>query len=219
MAADLPIWSMVYINPRMAEMKNRAPLRTHNGHPAEDRVLLPAAYILTLAYRATDQAAVLDALPGLIAPVQGEILPQRIAEHEWEHRFQLMIVKRLGPSLVPSEVVVPLENLGAVMDEIEHKVDQPVVKEGVIVRHGAGGRPEAIILGFIPSDQRRFDYNLVFGLVLTIMDIAEKHGGRPYSTGMYFASRADEVLGAERVAACASSSVRPTPAACSTPAR
>ena len=106
------------------------------------------------------------------------------------------------------------------MEEIEHKVDQPVVKEGVIVRHGAHGRPEAIILGFIPSDQRRFDYNFVFGLVLTIMDIAEKHGGRPYSTGMYFASRADEILGAERVEApCATSSARSTRAACSTPAR
>jgi Fe-S oxidoreductase/FAD/FMN-containing dehydrogenase len=198
-AVDLPIWSMVYINPRMAEMKNRAPLREHNGHPAEERVLLPAAYILTLAYRAADQAPVLAALPGLVAPMQAEILSPRIAEHEWEHRFQLMIVKRLGPSLVPSEVVVPLEHLGAVMEEIEHKVDQPVVKEGVIVKHGAHGGPEAIILGFIPSDQRRFDYNFVFGLVLTIMDIAEKHGGRPYSTGMYFASRADEILGAERV--------------------
>src|SRR5664280_3893055 len=112
-----------------------------------------------------------------------------------------MIVKRLGPSLVPSEVVVPLDHLGAVMEEVEHQVDQPVAKEGVIVRHGAHGRPEAIILGFIPSDQRRFDYNFVFGLVLTIMHIAEKHGGRPYSTGMYFASRADEILGAERVKA------------------
>ncbi len=200
-AADLPIWSMVYINPRMAEMKNRAPLREHNGHPAEERVLLPAAYILTLACRAADQAAVAAALPALAAPVQAEILPQRIADHEWEHRFQLMIVKRLGPSLVPSEVVVPLAELGAVMEEIEHKIDQPVVKEGVIVRHGAQGRPEAIILGFIPSDQRRFDYNFVFGLVLTIMDIAKAHGGRPYSTGMYFSSRADEILGAERVKA------------------
>jgi Fe-S oxidoreductase/FAD/FMN-containing dehydrogenase len=198
-AADLPIWSMVYINPRMAEMKNRSPLREHNGHAAEERVLLPAAYILTLAYRAADRDVVLAALPGLVSPMQAEILPQRIAEHEWEHRFQLMIVKRLGPSLVPSEVVVPLEHLGVVMEEIEHKVDQPVVKEGVIVRYGAHGRPEAIILGFIPSDQRRFDYNFVFGLVLTIMDIAEAHGGRPYSTGMYFSSRADEILGAERV--------------------
>jgi len=198
-AADLPIWSMVYINPRMAEMKNRSPLREHNGHPVEERVLLPAAYILTLAYRVADKPQVLENLSELIKPCQAEVLSDRIAEHEWEHRFQLMIVKRLGPSLVPSEVVVPLDHLGAVMEEIEHQVDQPVVKEGVIIRSGAHGKPEAVILGFIPSDQRTFNYNFVFGLVLTIMKIAEKHGGRPYSTGMYFASKADEILGTERM--------------------
>ena len=38
--ADLPLWSLVFINPRMAELKNRAPLMEHNGHPAEERVLL-----------------------------------------------------------------------------------------------------------------------------------------------------------------------------------
>ena len=85
------------------------------------------------------------------------------------------------------------------MEEIERKVDQPVVKEGVIIRQGANGEPEVVILGFIPSDQRRFTYNLVFGLVITIMKIAEKHGGRPYSTGLYFTKRAKRVLGADRV--------------------
>jgi len=198
-AADLPIWSMVYINPRMAEMKNRAPLREHHDRPAEERVLLPAAYILTLAYRAADKEQILTRLGELIRPCQAEILSDRIAEHEWEHRFQLMVVKRLGPSLVPSEVVVPLENLGKAMEEIELKVDQPVVKEGVIIRQGVHGKPEAVILGFIPSDQRKFNYNFVFGLVLTIMKIAERNGGRPYSTGMYFASKAEEIMGTERV--------------------
>ena len=33
MEADLPIWSMHFINPRMAEMKNRAPLMMHHGTP------------------------------------------------------------------------------------------------------------------------------------------------------------------------------------------
>jgi FAD/FMN-containing dehydrogenase len=42
-ARDLPIWSLMFINPRMAELKNRAPLMEHNGHPVEERVLLPAA--------------------------------------------------------------------------------------------------------------------------------------------------------------------------------
>ncbi|MEJ2559754.1 MAG: FAD-binding oxidoreductase, partial [Anaerolineae bacterium] len=140
--ADLPIWSMMFINPRMAEMKNRAPLMEHYGHPAEERVILPAAYVLTLTFRASDGETVRTTLPDLVKRCEAEILSERIAHHEWEHRFKLMVVKRLGPSLVPAEVIVPLSSLGDVMTEIERKVDQPVVKEAVIVRHGPSGEPE-----------------------------------------------------------------------------
>ena len=198
-ARDLPIWSVVFINPRMAEMKNRAPVRIHHGHPAEHKLILPAAYIAVLAFRKVDADKVVPQLPDILKDYHGEVLSQAIAEHEWQNRFRLMVVKRLGPSLVPAEVVVPLEKLGDVMEEIEHTVNQPVVKEGVIIKKGRDGRPEAVILGFIPSDQRKFSYNFVFGLVLSIMKIAEKHGGRPYSTGLYFTSKADKILGAERV--------------------
>ncbi|HMB45616.1 MAG TPA: hypothetical protein VKL21_07325 [Candidatus Methanoperedens sp.] len=55
------------------------------------------------------------------------------------------------------------------------------------------------ILGFIPSDQRKFSYNFVFGLALSIIRVAEKHGGRPYATGLFFSKKADSVLGKERV--------------------
>ncbi len=198
--ADLPIWSLVFINPKMAELKNRAPLMEHYGHPVEERVLLPAAYIMTLAFRRKDREAVMSKLPALLKPCEAEILSDRIAEHEWKNRFRLMVVKRLGPSLVPAEVVIPLSSLGDVMTEIERKIDQPLVKEGVVIRNGAGGKPEVVILGFIPSDQRKFSYNFVFGLVMTLMKIAEKHGGRPYSTGLYFSKKASQVLGSERAA-------------------
>lgn len=195
----LPIWSLVFINPRMAELKNRAPLLEHHGHPVEERVLLPASYIVTLAFRQRDRQTIMDRLPELIKPCEAELLSERIAQHEWKHRFKLMVVKRLGPSLVPAEVVIPLSALGDVMTEVERKVDQPIVKEGVVIREGKNGQPEVVILGFIPSDQRKFSYNFVFGLVLTIMKIAERHGGRPYATGLYFSKKAAEVLGADRV--------------------
>lgn len=198
-AEDLPIWSLVFINPRMAELKNRAPLLEHNGHPAEERVLLPAAYIATLAFRKSDGPVVRQGLNHLLKLCEAEILSDRIAQHEWKNRFKLMVVKRLGPSLVPAEVVVPLSSLGKVMEEIERKVNQPIVKEGVLIRAGADGQPEVVLLGFIPSDQRRFQYNLVFSLVLTILKIAQRHGGRPYSTGIYFAGQADRVLGRGRL--------------------
>ncbi len=196
---DLPIWSFVFINPRMAELKNRAPLMEHNGHPIEERVILPAAYISTLAFRQSDSRTVRARIEELLHDCEAELLSDRIAQHEWSHRFKLMVVKRLGPSLVPAEVIVPLDALGDVLTEIERKVDQPVVKEGVILRTGPNGKPEVVILGLIPADQRHFSYNFVFGLALTVMKIAERHGGRPYSTGLYFAKKATEVIGPDRV--------------------
>jgi len=196
---DLPIWSLVFINPRMAEMKNRSPVMTHLGHPAEHKVILPAAYITTLAFRKADEDRIVTELTGIIKACEGEILSDEIARHEWENRFKLMVVKRLGPSLVPAEVVVPMDKLGEVMDEIEDKINQPVVKEGVIIKKSRNGKPEAVLLGFIPSDQRKFSYNFVFGLVLTIIKIAQKFGGRPYSTGLYFTKKKEAILGRDRV--------------------
>ncbi len=131
---ELPLWSVVFINPRMAEMKNRAPVMTHHGHPVEHKVILPASYIAVLAFREGDRKTVVPKLKTIVKKYEGEILSQEIADHEWENRFKLMIVKRLGPSLVPAEVVIPLNKLGDVMEEIEDKVNQPVVKEGVIIK-------------------------------------------------------------------------------------
>jgi len=197
---NLPVWSVLFINPRMAQLKNEVPLREHLGHPAEERVLLPSAYIALLAFRQKDRAAILAALTEIMKPCKAELLSDEIAKHEWENRFKIMVVKRLGPSLVPAEVVVPLPNLGKVMQEIEQKVGQPVVKEGVVIKKGRNGRPEVVILGFIPSDQRKFSYTFVFGLTLTITKIAEKYGGRAYATGLYFTGGAEKILGKKKLA-------------------
>lgn len=200
-ASDLPVWSMIFINPKMAEMKNRAPVRMRHGRPAEERVPLPeGCYVATLTFAEEDEPALRQGLAPLLERTGGRELSEALARHEWESRFELMIVKRLGPSLVPAEVVVPLSSLGAMLDDVSASIAHPVVKEGVVIRRNRGGRPEAVILGFIPADERSFGYDFVFSLSLTLLKIAERHGGRAYATGMYFARMADAVLGAERTA-------------------
>jgi len=195
----LPIWSVLFINPRMADLRNKAPQQEHYGHYDEEKVLLPVSYIVILAFRSKDSQNVTGKLPGIMEASHAERLSDEIAEHEWKNRFKLMVVKRLGPSLVPAEVVVPLKSLGDFMTDVENLVSQPLVKEGVLIREGKMGEPEVVILGFIPSDQRRFSYNFVFPLSLTVAKLAEKHGGRPFSTGLYFSGKAREVLGEEKV--------------------
>lgn len=198
-AQKLPVWSMLFINPRMAEMKNKVPLMEHQGHEVEERIVLPEIYITTIAMRQKDLADIQSKLPDILKRCNSEILPDRIAQHEWENRFKIMAVKRLGPSLVPAEVVVPLSNLGKVMDDIEKTVRQPIVKEGIIIGNSRNGKPEVVILALIPSDQRKFKYNFVFVLSLTITKIAEKYGGRPYSIGFYNSRKAAEIMGKDQL--------------------
>lgn len=203
-AADLPVWSLMFINPKMAELKNQAPQQMHYGHPVSKHVELPKAYIITITSRKRDANTVRKGVEAILAKAHAQkqnhisILSQEIAEHEWENRFKLMVVKRLGPSLVPAEVIVPAENVGAFLADVEQKIGQPIVKEGVVLHKGRDGKPEVVILGFIPADQRKLSYNFAFALSLTVAKLAEKHGGREYSTGLYFTSKVDSVLGKQR---------------------
>lgn len=195
-AHDLPVWSLSFINPRMAALRNQAPAPEHGDH---DQPTLPAAFVALLAFRTEDGPAVRAALPALATVAGAQVLDEAIARHEWEQRFKIMSIKRLGPSLVPAEVIVPLAGLGAALEAWDRSLAHPFALEGMAIRRGAGGRPEVVILGFIPSDQRALSYNFVFGLTLTVLRIAEQHGGRAYATGVYFAGKAGQVLGDERV--------------------
>ena len=97
---------------------------------------------MTLTFRRKDRETVMERLPGIIEKCRGELLDREIAEHEWEKRFKVMLVKRLGPGLVPMEVVFPLSSLAGVIRDIEEKIAQPVVKEGIVIRKGSSGEPE-----------------------------------------------------------------------------
>jgi Fe-S oxidoreductase/FAD/FMN-containing dehydrogenase len=193
----LDLWSVSFTNPTMARLANQAPLRTHHGQPVHERVVLPERYLATLAWfpGSNGQGSVAEKLAPRVEAAGGRLLARELAEHEWEERFHLMRIKRLGPSLVPAEVVVPLAELPAVLEELERRVRQPLALEGM----GVSGR-EAVLLGFIPHDQRRLGFNLAFALSLTVTRAAKQHGGRAYSTGLYFASEAPGVLGAGRLA-------------------
>ncbi|NLE77173.1 MAG: FAD-binding oxidoreductase, partial [Chloroflexi bacterium] len=131
--AGLPLWSVSFINPHMARLKNQLPPRLVHGHPVEEhRPTLPEAYIAVFVAGEGRQAEVEAALPVLASEAGGVLLDEEIAHHEWEERFNLLHVKRLGPSLVPAEVVVPLSGLAATLEGVDSAVRLPFVMEGMV---------------------------------------------------------------------------------------
>jgi FAD/FMN-containing dehydrogenase len=99
-ARTLPLWSLGFVNPTMAALRNRAPESEHDHAPAP---ALPETYVATLAFRARDALAVYAALPALVTEQGGQILGEELAMHEWESRFKIMTIKRLGPHSTASQ--------------------------------------------------------------------------------------------------------------------
>jgi Fe-S oxidoreductase/FAD/FMN-containing dehydrogenase len=196
-AQKLPIWSITFLNPESTRLKKQLP--HHHGHPyemehAHFEPSLPETYLAVIAYPESRRALIDDGLAGIITDNDGTELDSETAEHEWEQRFAPMRLKRIGPSIVPTEVVVPLAEMRAVLDEIAVKLTQPFILEGMV-----GKGDKVVLLGFIPHDERSFNFNLAFALSLSVIKIAKAHGGAAYSTGLYFRREAESVLGAQRV--------------------
>jgi Fe-S oxidoreductase/FAD/FMN-containing dehydrogenase len=193
----LPIWSITFLNPESTRLKKKLPHR--HGHPYEEahahyQPELPESFLAVIAYPTSREEAVGGPLAAIAASRGATELSPEAAEHEWEQRFAPMRLKRVGPSIIPTEVVVPLSELSAVLEEIDAKIHQPFVLEGMV---GKGDR--VVLLGFIPHDARTFAFNAAFALSLSVIAIAKRHGGAAYSTGLYFRREAASVLGEQRV--------------------
>ncbi|HWP96850.1 MAG TPA: FAD-binding and (Fe-S)-binding domain-containing protein [Syntrophomonadaceae bacterium] len=190
------LWSVTFINPDAAKLKNKLPPHLHHGRPAEShsRVVLPEKYIVLMACTEDRCDLIREDVLQLADRNGGELLSEEVALHEWAARFEPMRAKRIAPSLIPSEVIVPIENLAQVIEETREDIKQTFILEGF-----ATNQREIVLLGFIPHDERSFNFNLAFGLSLTALKVAQKYGGRPYATGLYFTGFADQVLGKDTV--------------------
>lgn len=197
----VPLWSVSFLNPTSVELKKTIPTRTCHAYEAEEvseemsgERNLPVSYLLIAAFPASRVQAVDAVLPGIVARQGGTFLPDEDAQREWASRTAPMRLKRVGPSIIPTEVMVPLRELAATLGEIDRKIHQPFVLEGML---NADGR--VILLGYIPHDERTFAFNPAFALSLSVMKIADAHGGSGYSTGLYFRNQASRALGKERL--------------------
>lgn len=129
----------------------------------------------------------------ILAANCGEILSQEVAEHEWAERFYTMRVKNLGPSLIPSEAIIPVTTIANVVEESQRKL------EGISIEGSLVYRDNVTLLAFLTGDERTAAYNVGFAKSLVMMDIAKANKGRAYSVGLYFTDDAEEALGKENL--------------------
>lgn len=112
----------------------------------------------------------------------GTIESEEIANHEWAERFYPMRIKRLGPSLAPSEVYVPLQRLSGFLQHMDkHFKGESYAAEGAVSDKGE----VAVLTWFLDDERKRISFLMGWYRSLDVINLGVKHGGRAYSIGMW----------------------------------
>ncbi len=196
--ADLPLWHISFttadfIKNKADAIDSAAQYNLEGVHIEPEDITHPphGKHLLMVVYPREKAGVVLEPLTTILKNSGGDILPEKIAQYEWSERFYTMRVKNLGPSLIPSEAIIPLETIANVVEESNKKL------EGISIEGSLVYKDNVTLLAFLTGDERTMAYNIGFAKSLVMMEIAKANGGRTYSTGLYFTDDAEEALGKE----------------------
>ncbi|MCL4440185.1 MAG: FAD-binding oxidoreductase [Firmicutes bacterium] len=193
--ADLPVWHVNFTTAdfvrNKADAVELAAKMAPHGNDDHEAVHPPRNHhLLLVVYPGHREDKVSAQLQKILQQNSGQVLADKVAEHEWNERFYTMRVKNLGPSLIPSEAIIPLTGIADVIEEANSKLEGISIEGSMVCKDGI------TLLAFLTGDERTAAYNVGFAKSLVMMDIAKKHGGRAYSVGLYFTDDAEEALGA-----------------------
>jgi Fe-S oxidoreductase/FAD/FMN-containing dehydrogenase len=120
------------------------------------------------------------------------------AEEEWAGRYLPLRIKKLGPSVVVGEVIVPMRRLDEFLEAMYRKLKSETFGiEGTLTN-----RHEAAVRLFVLSDERDnfgLEYLGEWSLPLMMLKIAKKYGGRTYQTGLFLGMETRSYFGKERL--------------------
>jgi glycolate oxidase len=123
----------------------------------------------------------------------GEKQSREFSEHEWKERFFEMRVKRLGPTILLAEGMIPVTRLNEMIvgsSKIIKKMKLRAAITGMV-----SDRNTVAFMPYCLTDERKFRSMMTMSFIKKIGDLAFKVGGRPAGLGIFFASNLKRMHG------------------------
>jgi FAD/FMN-containing dehydrogenase len=100
--AEMNPYTLNFATPKFIKMKQEA-----TGHRSLDE-----KYTAMFVFTEEEYGRVKETFSAIVAEYLGIIHEGEVAIEEWNERFYPMRLKRLGPTVIPSEAIIPIGNLG-----------------------------------------------------------------------------------------------------------
>ncbi|EKD37426.1 MAG: D-lactate dehydrogenase (cytochrome), partial [uncultured bacterium] len=184
---------------RALEAIIHAPVMPYNLHFSDDRCALamkslgfsPAdgepAHTLGIDYEGSEEdlRQADDIMTSLTATDQAAHLSSaETAEREWAEKFNALRLKRGGPSVLGSEIWLPVKELPDYLTDIR-KMAGRYGPDFISYGHVATPDRVTVMTLFHTDETRTVEYILDLSLVKKIHDAGRRHGGWPYGLGLW----------------------------------
>ena len=107
-----------------------------------------------------------------------------LAHKLWEHRYLPVEMKPLGPSMLVSETILPIESFPHYLSFIQKAISDWTGNAVKTEAHLINDR-EVLLQSIILADIQRARHKMYLGLVPFMTQAAVHYGGRPYGTGLW----------------------------------
>lgn len=134
-----------------------------------------------------------NVIDAIVKRHKGEKQDEKFAHHEWEERLFEMRTKRLGPTIMLAEGMIPVPKLDEMITGT-----QKVFKKMGLVGAITGTVPDRNTIAFMPyclTDERKFKSMMAMAIGRKVGVLSFKLGGRPAGLGIFFAGNLKKLHG------------------------
>ena len=112
------------------------------------------------------------------------LLPESLADMEWEERYKSIRIKRGGPAVLGGEMWLPVESLPGYLDDIQ-KMTKTYGVNLMSYAHVVSPERATVMSMFFADERKVLQYIINLSLVKKIQDAGYRHGGCPYGIGLW----------------------------------
>jgi hypothetical protein len=162
----------------------------------KDHELEHGKYILTGAlldtiYQNEDN---IEKIQVIVKEENGTRLDDKRAWFYWSERLYPLRIKRHGPSLVPAEMLAPLDKLPDILNKTKDELrNSKVAIEGTLSNDGT----TSFMVWILDDERKRLSFTIGWHRSFRIAALAEQFGGLPYAIGLWNGRHAKKYYGVD----------------------
>ncbi len=134
----------------------------------------------------------IEIIKTVTAEENGEVLDDRRAWFYWDERLYTLRIKRHGPSIVPAEMLAPLDMVPQILEKTKSELrNSKVAIEGMLSNDGT----TSVMVWILDDERKKFSFTIGWYRSFQIASLAERFGGLPYAVGLWNGRHAKKFYG------------------------